>query len=583
MAWSSGNRLGKYEIVERLAAGGMAEVYLAKVIGLAGFSRPIAIKRILPHLMDEPGFREMFLQEAAIAARLNHPHVVQVLDFAEEAGELYLAMEFVHGVSLKCLHSYSLEKHSAERNPALLIHPLLAAHICRCIAQALDHAWTATDEQGNALHLIHRDVSPHNILLSYQGGAKLADFGIAKPAHENTSVGTVKGKLRYMSPEQMMGDPLDARTDVYSLGIVLYETALNLQNPLFDGGSQESVLYAIQSRKVAPPVRVQPGFPQQLSAVIMQSLERDPKKRFASAAEFADALGKCIHREATGPEDYDLPAFMRRLYGDIPSIGELIASLGSRSSFQSLPALPATEALPCKENAILNKSNAGNGSNITNTLPLESINHQHASPFLKRKLLTIILVITLTILSGTLIAILVINWKTKTADAGFDLPKPTISTPSQKPSPSVQPVISPSIPPSSISATSTTLPSNPSPSEQQPSAIVNKNSHINNTTTETASTDNNKISTNHVSQPTNKIRTKLKTGILKIDLRPRGWGIISIDREPFRQVEIPYWEKKLTTGKHVIHYQTSTGERKKTTIRIYDGRKTTVQLGKLLQ
>lgn len=313
MELQAGDRLGKYEVLGRLAAGGMAEVYLARSWGHGGFAKTVALKRMLPELACEPGFVEMFMQEAAVAARLSHPHIVQIFDFAEEAGELYLAMEFVHGVTLRALQRDALARPA---NAGLRIPALLAAHLARCVARALAYAWQVPDERGEPSHLIHRDVSPHNILLSYEGDAKLADFGIAKPADRDTGAGMLKGKLLYMAPEQLLGQPLDARGDLFALGIVLYESAMNLRKPLFDAGTEDGVKRAIFERNIVPPERMDPAFPSSLSQVIMKALERDREKRFASAAELADALGEVIHREARGPQDHDLVAFMRRLYGE---------------------------------------------------------------------------------------------------------------------------------------------------------------------------------------------------------------------------------------------------------------------------
>ncbi|HCF61722.1 MAG TPA: hypothetical protein DFS52_27465, partial [Myxococcales bacterium] len=288
-----------------------------------GFAKSVALKRMLPELACEPGFREMFMQEATVAARLNHPNIVQIFDFAEEQGELYLAMEFVPGVTLRQLNADSFAR--GKLQPELKLSPALAAAICRGVARGLGHAWQAPDEQGRPSHFIHRDVSPHNILLSFEGDVKLADFGIARPAERRTSVGLLKGKLLYMAPEQIAGRDLDARTDVFALGIVLYETAMNLRKPLFDASDEGLVKQAVQARLVVPPVRMDPEFPKGLSAVIMKALERDPADRFQSAAEFADALQEVIHREARGPGDYDLEAFMRRFYPE-PSVARGLRS-----------------------------------------------------------------------------------------------------------------------------------------------------------------------------------------------------------------------------------------------------------------
>ncbi len=300
----------------------MAEVYLARSIGVGGFAKTVALKRMLPDLAQEPGYREMFMHEASIVSRLNHANIVQIFDFAEERGELYLAMEFVHGVTLRQLvrDVFKPPARAGEPGAKLLIPPMLAAHIGRGIARALAHAWQVPDESGQPSRLIHRDVSPHNVLLSYDGDVKLADFGIAKPVDRRTSVGTIKGKLVYMAPEQIAGGTLDARTDVFALGIVLYETATNRQRSLFEGGSQREVMQAINKRQIPPPDRMDPDFPKSFSDVIMKALEREPAKRFQSATELADALGECIHKEAKSALDVDLSAFMHQIYGETPPI-----------------------------------------------------------------------------------------------------------------------------------------------------------------------------------------------------------------------------------------------------------------------
>ncbi|MFN7131017.1 MAG: serine/threonine protein kinase, partial [Myxococcales bacterium] len=340
----AGDRLGKYEIVGRLAAGGMAEVYLARSIGVGGFAKTVALKRMLPDLAQEPGFREMFMHEASIAARLNHANIIQIFDFAEERGELYLAMEFVHGVTLRQLLR-DVQKPPPNSNARVFIPPMLAAHIGRCIARALAHAWEAPDENGQPSKLIHRDVSPHNILLSYDGDVKLADFGIARPADRRTSVGTIKGKLVYMAPEQITGGQLDARTDVFALGIVMHETATNSARSLFEAADQRAIMEAIHRKQIIPPDRMDPDFPKGFSSVILKALERDAAKRYQSAAELADALGDCIHRESKSPLDFDLASFMRTIYGAPPAVRGLRAA--------TTPPSPAPSASGCTEKSSL--------------------------------------------------------------------------------------------------------------------------------------------------------------------------------------------------------------------------------------
>ncbi len=299
MDFCSGKIWGGYEIVSRIAVGGMAEVYRARRRGSAGFCKEVALKRMRPEFAGRPEFRRMFEREAWIAARLNHPNLAQAFDLVEEAGELALAMEFVPGCSLRRLTAAA--RGGRGLCPESRTHALwLAAHIAWNAAEALDHAWNARDESGAPLRLIHRDVSPHNLLISRQGTVKLIDFGIARPLGEESDAGVVKGKLRYMAPEQVVGGRLDARTDLFSLGIVLYESALGLSRPLFDAESESRARAALLEREIIAPSRIDEAFPEELSALIMKALERDPERRFDSARAMARALKSLIERHWRG-------------------------------------------------------------------------------------------------------------------------------------------------------------------------------------------------------------------------------------------------------------------------------------------
>jgi len=227
---------GKYTLVERIAAGGMAEVYRAKIYGVAGFEKTLAIKRILPHFAGDKGFVQMFVREANVAVRLSHANVVHVFELGRVGEDYYIALEFVEGKDLK-----TLIRKAAERNATL--PPALSAFIAQKICAGLHAAHTATDDAGQPLGIVHRDVSPHNVLLSWNGEVKVADFGIAKlqSASRHTRTGTIKGKLAYMSPEQSEGDPsIDARSDIFAMGIVLYEM-LTGSKP-FDGETDREIL-----------------------------------------------------------------------------------------------------------------------------------------------------------------------------------------------------------------------------------------------------------------------------------------------------------------------------------------------------
>src|SRR5438552_5671450 len=230
--WNSGSRyrravaspcamttpIGKYKLLRLIASGGMAEVYLARQAGAAGFEKLVCLKRILPHLARDRQFVEMFLNEARLAARLDHPNIVSIYDLGEANGNYFIAMEFIDGPSLRAVH-----KLSAERNELLPI-----PEICKIISMAaggLQYAHDLADDKGEPLHLVHRDISPDNLLVHRNGSAKVVDFGIAKAANSSsqTRTGTLKGKVAYMPPEQLRGEQLDRRTDVFALGVVLYE------------------------------------------------------------------------------------------------------------------------------------------------------------------------------------------------------------------------------------------------------------------------------------------------------------------------------------------------------------------------
>ena len=210
-------KLGRYELVWELGTGGMASVYLARVRGPAGFNKWLAIKRIHPHLAKDPRFVEMFLDEARIAAAVHHPNVAHVFDLGDDAGERFLAMEYLHGEHLGTVAVRAVRERGR-------LEPELAARIIASAADGLHHAHEARDAEGRHLGLVHRDVSPQNIFVTYDGSVKLTDFGIAKAAGRltHTQTGGTKGKVSYMAPEQALGHAVDRRTDVWALGVVLW-------------------------------------------------------------------------------------------------------------------------------------------------------------------------------------------------------------------------------------------------------------------------------------------------------------------------------------------------------------------------
>jgi serine/threonine-protein kinase len=276
----------RYRIIERIGIGGMAEVYLAAHGQLAGFHTPVVIKRVLPHLASEPEFIEMFLDEARIAAALHHPNVVSILEVFRERGEYFLVMELVQGESLvRMLRKLSREH---ERVP-----PVLAAHIAAQVAAGLHHAHTYCDAGGQPLNIVHRDVSPQNILVTYEGTVKVIDFGVARAINRltHTRSGGFKGKLGYSSPEQVRRDAVDARSDQFSLGVVLWEMLSGRR--LFRRETELDTVNAILSQP-APPLRAFVDVPPNLVEVVDRALQKEPSERFENLQEMELALSRSL-------------------------------------------------------------------------------------------------------------------------------------------------------------------------------------------------------------------------------------------------------------------------------------------------
>jgi len=267
-------RLGKYQLLRKLATGGMAEVFLAKTDGPMGFEKLLVIKRILPHLAEDPQFVDMFLAEAKLAAQLNHPNLVQLFDFGEAEGSYFIAMEYIDGPTLRLLLSRARDL----RTPITLG---LAARIVSSAAEGLAYAHDFRDHvTDEPLHLVHRDVSPDNILVSRSGGVKLVDFGIAKARGQShhTQAGTVKGKVAYMAPEQLRGEPLDRRVDLYGLGVVLYELCTG--HMPFEAGTDASMVRAVLYDAAIPAVRRVPTLPAAIQTILDRLLAKDRNARY---------------------------------------------------------------------------------------------------------------------------------------------------------------------------------------------------------------------------------------------------------------------------------------------------------------
>jgi serine/threonine protein kinase len=274
--------VGRYVLYDAIASGGMATIYFASLAGVGSFRRTVAIKRLHPHLATEREFVSMLLDEARLAARIVHPNVVPTLDIVSERGEAFIVMEYVHGESLSKL------MRAARRDQAPPPLGVTSAVVCG-VLHGLHAAHEARDERGAPLGMVHRDVSPHNILVGQDGIARLVDFGVAKAAGRlhTTRDGQIKGKLGYMAPEQLRGEALDRRTDVYAAGVVLWEMLTGKR--LFDADSEGATVTNVLERIVDPP-SVHADLPHGLDDVVLRALTRKPGKRFEDARQMARAL-----------------------------------------------------------------------------------------------------------------------------------------------------------------------------------------------------------------------------------------------------------------------------------------------------
>jgi serine/threonine-protein kinase len=276
-------QLGRYHLLDRVAFGGMAEIYRAKTADGQGQLHLVAVKRVLAHLCEDDEFIQMLIDEARLTAMLKHPNIARVYEFCRTAKEYFIAMEFVDGKDLRAL----LEK--ARQNQEWLPEEQIA-YVCMQVARALHSAHIQTDRAGNPLKIVHRDVSPSNVLLSYDGEVKLCDFGIAKAtsSRSQTKTGVIKGKVKYMSPEQAMGRNLDRRSDLFSLGTLLYEM-LALQAP-FAATTEIELLFAVRDARMRPILEVRPHLNADLNKIIDTAMAKSREKRFQSGEEFAGAL-----------------------------------------------------------------------------------------------------------------------------------------------------------------------------------------------------------------------------------------------------------------------------------------------------
>jgi eukaryotic-like serine/threonine-protein kinase len=327
-------RLGRYELLEKIATGGMAEIYRARALGEAGFERICVVKRVLPHLSTSPTFVQRFLNEARVAAQLHHPSIVQIYDLGKHGDDYFIAMEYIPGESVA-------EIASKARETGQRVSPSLACHWIVEAAEALAFAHEARGRDGRPLGLVHRDVTPSNLMVTYQGVVKLLDFGIARAAEQElkTDSGQVQGSALYMSPEQAEGRPVDPRSDLWSLGVCLHE--LLSGGRLFSRGTLGSTLVAVLQAPIPVVGELLPGMPPELDSVVRRALSRDPSQRFSNAAAFASALKSAASPLGPVPSRADAASYLKELFGS-----ELAAAREAALQSGAEAHRPRTAVLP---------------------------------------------------------------------------------------------------------------------------------------------------------------------------------------------------------------------------------------------
>jgi hypothetical protein len=324
---------GNYYLLEKIAVGGMAELFKARQRGVHNFEKIVAIKRILPHLSDNDDFVRMFIDEAKLAAQLTHPNIAQIFDLGKAGGFYYIAMEFVDGRDLRSL----LRK---VREYKLPLPEQVAAAVTMKVANALDYAHRERGINDKELKLVHRDISPQNILISYDGAVKLVDFGIAKAATKSTQTmaGALKGKLLYMSPEQALGQNLDGRSDLYSLGLVLFE--LLTGERCFQADSELGVLEKVRMGKVQEVRAVNPDVSPEMAAILDKALQRNVDQRYASARMLERDLRALMVKNANEPTEHEVAAYVNTLLKGTRE--ELVALLETQFPRPVAPQAPST-------------------------------------------------------------------------------------------------------------------------------------------------------------------------------------------------------------------------------------------------
>jgi serine/threonine protein kinase len=333
--------LGRFRLLGRIGEGGMAEVYRAMMIGPEGFERELVLKRILPRLSQSGDFKTMFIREAKICAQMLHPNIVQIYEFGAAEGGYFIAMESIQGVTLRELLT------SLRKDERAIPHNI-AADITRQICIGLDYAHTLRSPDGEPLEIVHQDISPTNIMLAFTGTVKILDFGIARAAEfaeEEAKKGLIKGKVSYLSPEQIFVRPFDARADIFALGVVFHEMLTGRR--LFQSRNDITKMRELLAAPILPPSAIDAMIPRELDRITMRALELDPKDRYQSAADMAADLERTLI--AARYSSRDLSRLLRDIYtaGDEPVV--VIDAADEKDALEHTVAITSTTTLPPAE------------------------------------------------------------------------------------------------------------------------------------------------------------------------------------------------------------------------------------------
>lgn len=329
---------GNYYLMDLIAKGGMAEVFKAKYLGPEGFSKIVAVKRILPELAEEQDFIQMFIDEAKIASQLSHANITQILQLGEAQGSYFIAMEFIQGKDFRTVYERS------RRDDGVLVSPQMAAFVLASVCDGIDYAHRRCGQNGNHLGIIHRDVSPQNIIASFDGDVKLIDFGIAKAQDKlvKTEAGILKGKYCYMSPEQVRGNDLDHRSDIFGLGVVLHE--ILTRQRLFLGTNDLKTLENVLRKDIPPPSTINPTIPPELDRIVMRALSRNLGARYQYASEMREDLMRFLYSFDSVFGRRDLATYMHSVFAsDLEK--EMKRQASYEPFFAALPNTPLPSAV----------------------------------------------------------------------------------------------------------------------------------------------------------------------------------------------------------------------------------------------